>query len=212
MSQIRLIAEVGSNHLGDVNRMFDVVDAAKAAGLDAVKFQLFPNHHSYTDCGNVYLDPVLFKMVFAYGQFKGMTVSASVFDEKSFKFLLELKPKFIKFSYGKKDQLDWINQTIAAGIEAIVSCDVMTDKKVPAKATKLYCIPEYPVRYKVDFASIFPRFDGFSDHTLGTEQTKTAIDKGAKLVEKHVKLNADDFNCPDDMFAVTIEEFGKVRG
>lgn len=217
----RFIAEVGSSHLGDIARMFQFVERAKELNLDAVKFQLFPNRPPYigTDLapdvrllnGNVWLDPILFKMAYAHGEAIGIPVSASVFDEESFKFLLDLKPKFIKFSYSKKDQVDWINQTIDAGIEAIVSCDIMTDKMVPNAATKLYCIPEYPVRYQVDFSEIFPRFTGFSDHTLGTNQTMYAACVGAKVIEKHVKLNSYDFNCPDDMFAVTIEEFAKIN-
>src|SRR4051794_27219746 len=36
-----VIAEAGSNHDGDINAAFDMIDAAADAGADAVKFQVF---------------------------------------------------------------------------------------------------------------------------------------------------------------------------
>ncbi len=38
---VKIIAEAGVNHNGDVNLAFELIDAAKAAGADAVKFQTF---------------------------------------------------------------------------------------------------------------------------------------------------------------------------
>ncbi len=68
--------------------------------------------------------------------------------------------------------------------------------------TSLYCIPEYPVRYHVDFESIFPRFDGFSSHCLGIEQDMNAVSAGAQVLEKHFTLDRDDIRCPDHNFAL----------
>ena len=39
-----IIAEIGNNHLGDVDLAHSTIDAAIQAGVDAVKFQLYdPN-------------------------------------------------------------------------------------------------------------------------------------------------------------------------
>lgn len=214
---IRLIAELGSCHMGNLDRIKEAIDRCKASGIDALKLQLFPNEAPYVPT-NIYLPPEMFREAFEYGKQVGLPVSASVFDMDSLIFLQNLQPEFIKLSYSQKhnaqcfnEEINWAEGIYLKGIEPIVSCDVMSDQSVSATATKLYCIPEYPVRYEVAFDELFPRFDGFSDHTLGTRQTRRAIESGAQIIEKHVRLGYDDETCPDARFAVTIEEFSKVR-
>jgi sialic acid synthase SpsE len=210
-TKVRLIAEIGSCHMGRIELLKEAIDRCKALEIDALKLQLFPDLPKYTEAGNVYVSDKLFLEAFEYGEKQGLTVSASVFDEDSFRFLLELEPKFIKFAYSQKEQRDWIEETLNHDIEAIVSCDVMTDYMVRKHTTTLYCIPDYPVRYEVAFDGLFPRFDGFSDHTLGIRQTQKAIDQGAMIIEKHVRLGYAFETCPDARFAVTIEELAKLH-
>lgn len=211
MINVRLIAELGSCHMGKLERIQEAILRCKAAGIDALKLQLFPNEEKYTAVGNIYLPPEMFKLAFDYGKMLGVCVSASVFDYDSFCFLRDLRPDFIKFSYGKKNETAWIEETLDLGIEAIVSCDVMTDHLVDNRCTKLYCIVQYPVQFEVAFDELFPRFDGFSDHTLGIRQTVNAIDMGARTIEKHVRLGYSDEICPDASFAIKIEELGSLR-
>lgn len=220
----RIIAELGSCHMSKLERIKEAIDRCKKIGVDALKLQLFPNEAPYVPT-NIWLDPYMMREAIEYGDKHGVIVSASVFDELSWIYLLDSNPKFIKFSYSKKESSRLIAATIQHDIEAIVSCDVMTDHLVPKEATKLYCIPEYPVRYEIAFDGLFgeslteripnergpARFDGFSDHTLGIRQTQRAIDAGATVIEKHVRLGYDDETCPDARFAVVIEELGKLR-
>lgn len=201
----RIIAELGSCHMGKLERIKEAIDIAKKLHLSALKLQLFPNEEKYTSVGNVWLSHELFKEAFLYGKSVGLPVSASVFDMESYYFLRNLQPDFIKFSYSNKHQW-WIKDCLDHGFEAIVSCDVMTDHLVDERAMNLYCIPEYPVRYEISFDALFPRFDGFSDHTLGLRQTERAIKSGARIIEKHVKLGYGDETCPDARFAVNIQD------
>lgn len=212
--------------MGKLERIKEAIDRCKALGnISALKLQLFPNDVKYTEVGNVYLSPEIFKLAFEYGKQVGLPVTASAFDMESYYFLRNLQPDFIKFAYSQKHQW-WIKDCLDHGFEAIVSCDVMSDAAVgngiiltqkdgtfikENKVTKLYCIPEYPVRYEVAFDGLFPRFDGFSDHTLGIRQTQRAIDAGAKIIEKHVKLGHEDEICPDASFAVLVEQLGDLK-
>ena len=59
---------------------------------------------------------------------------------------------------------------------------------------------DYPVHFEPNFDHLFPRFKGFSDHTLGYAQTIRAIEAGAQIIEKHFTLDHKDIECPDFLF------------
>lgn len=208
---VRLIAELGSCHMGKLSYIKEAIDRCKAAGIDALKLQLFPNEDKYTSVGNVWLDPSDYFAAVSYGRQVGLPVGTSVFSNNLLEVALSAPgTAFIKFAYSQKDSTRLIERSLQF-METIVSCDVMTEHLVPQAATKLYCIAEYPVQYQVAFDELFTQFDGFSDHTLGTRQTVKAIQAGAQIIEKHVRLGKPDETCPDARFAVLIEEFGRVR-
>jgi N,N'-diacetyllegionaminate synthase len=198
---IRIIAEVGSTHMGKIEYAKEAVDRCIDLGVDAIKFQLFPNSEDFTKSGNVWLSPDMYLEIVDYAD-NQIDVTASVFDEDSYRFLLKTKPPFIKFAYSQNRRWNWIDDTLENGIEAVVSCDIMSDRKVAPEATKLFCVPRYPVYEKLVFDELFPRFDGFSDHTLGYAQTLEAVLEGAKIIEKHMTLNHSDIVCPDSYFAL----------
>lgn len=208
MKDVRIIAEVGSTHLSRKDLIKEGIERLADADVDAIKFQLFPNLEKYTKSGNVWLSPDLFYYAVEVARHNGMDISASVFGQDELEVLLKIDPKWVKFAYSKKEDEVGIRTVIHEGIEAIVSCDVMSDQRVPKHATKLFCIPSYPIYYPVRFEGIFPRFDGFSDHTMGFDITLDSVAQGAKIIEKHVKLV--DSGCPDCAFALNVKDFGAM--
>lgn len=204
------IGDIGSCHMGKKEYALKAVERAKEIELDCLKFQLFPNIPKYIDSGNIYLPYEWWGDIWSYASHKKLTVSSSFFDDTAFQMLLECRPKFIKFAYSQKEEIKKIEKCLEMGITPMVSCDVMSLPKIPKNATKLYCIPEYPVRYEIAWDGIFERFDGFSDHTLGWRQTINAILAGAKIIEKHMKLNNLDEKCPDANFALPPYQFEKL--
>lgn len=205
---VRIIGEVGSTHMGKVSYAKEAIDRALIAGFDAIKFQLFPNIPKFTECGNIWLDPEKYLEIAEYAAENHMDCSASVFDEESFDFLIRTSPKFIKFAFSQKDKSGLIEECVLEEIEPIVSCDIMSVNAISPDATTLFCLPHYPVYFEINFDRIFPRFDGFSDHSLGYEQTIKAIEAGAKVIEKHISLVKPDILCPDSFFALPSNEWG----
>lgn len=200
-SKIKLIGDPGSCHCGNISFARSLVKTGRECGLDAVKFQLFPNEPRYTSTGNVPLSFECFKELVSYGQSIGIEVFASVFSGPSYR-LVEKICKSVKFSY-KSPSIHWLPKAAESFSprNIYVSGDVMNQP--PEHVQRLYCIPEYPVRYKIDFDGIFRRFDGFSDHTLGVSQTIEAVRCGAKIIEKHFRLdNAKCDSVPDGLFAI----------
>lgn len=200
-SKTLLIGDPGSCHCGNPQYAKELVRVGKECGLDMVKFQLFPNEIKYTSCGNKHLPYEDFVDLVEYGKRIGITVFASVFCSTAYKTVL-MHCDAIKFSY-KSVMGRWLPQAVQDFTPSVVfvSGDVMNQP--PEFVQRLYCIPEYPVKYRIDFDGIFTRFDGFSDHTLGISQTLEAVRCGARIIEKHYRLDnkACDY-VPDGAFAV----------
>jgi N,N'-diacetyllegionaminate synthase len=199
------VTDPGSTHLGNWEYIQDLIGVSYHSGAQAIKFQLFTDP-AVIARGNIPLsfDYYVKAKEYVKKELQNFEIFASVFDEESFEFLLSQKPRFIKLAYSKRNERDWIERALSAGIKPIVSCELLEINKLPKEAFTLFCIPEYPVKYKVEFEGFFDegRFDGFSDHTLGFKQSLRAIDAGARILEKHITLNHPGCPVPDHAFAL----------
>ena len=117
-----IIAEIGINHDGKFKKAIKLIDLAKKAGADIVKFQIFEPDQMVTS----YADKAAYQKknikdkekqismlkkyslsyeehlkLYNYCNKKKITYSASVFDLKSAKFLVGLKVKLIKIPSGE---------------------------------------------------------------------------------------------------------------
>lgn len=200
MSNLRIILDPGSTHMSKISYAYELIEHAASVGAWGIKFQLFHKAEN----GNKILPLLWWPKLQDKALEHKIHLFASAFDDESFTFLIDQQPMAIKLAHSKKHRLDWQIECEKRDIECIVSCDVMSDKEVLPGCTKLYCIPEYPVRYHIDFENIFPRFHGFSSHTLGFSQDIKAVCNGAKIIEKHITLTHKDVMCPDSNFAMPV--------
>jgi sialic acid synthase SpsE len=194
---MKIIGDPGSCHLASLEKARQLVTLGAACGLDAVKFQLLSKEQGVS--GNIGMDWEWMPELMALGKEKGVEVFASVFDFTGISFLVGIGCKSIKFSYRQAYNVSLALHMIPKDTTVYASYDAMSADI--QDVVKLYCIPEYPVRYVVDFEGLFPRFDGFSDHTLGFRQTIRAAEAGARVIEKH--FQGDWYSdCPDGRFAL----------
>ena len=110
-----VIAEIGVNHNGSVERAKQLIDAAHAAGADAVKFQIrhLPatyradvlEHPEREEQSFQYLIPLLkefelsrdaYRELFRYARALGILAFASAFDEPTVDFVSEFQPPLYK--------------------------------------------------------------------------------------------------------------------
>ena len=120
---VYIIAEAGVNHNGDPNIALDLIDAAAAAGADAVKFQTFkanslaseqapkaPYQNKFTDPNENQLEMLqqlelsekTHKALVSYCEKKNITFLSTPFDVSSLHFLVsKLKLKTLKLSSGE---------------------------------------------------------------------------------------------------------------
>ncbi len=124
-----IIAEAGVNHNGDINIAFKLCDAAKYAGVDAIKFQIFDadklvtknaKKAEYQDKNDKSSDTqyqMLKKLALSNDDFKkisdycakiGIKFMATAFDENSIDFLHSLGVNVIKVPSGEITNLPYL--------------------------------------------------------------------------------------------------------
>lgn len=214
----RIIVDIGSTHGGSEKECFKAIDNAAAAGIKDVKFQLLEPEHLKN--GNIEIKRDWLRHLVRHGKTLGVNVFASVWTNNAYKCCIDACCKTIKLAASAKafDIFEAVsNSALDIHEVEIISSTKFAEKRIvienkPWSANKhdvkhLVCITEYPVFYKVDF-SILKGYDGFSDHTLGINQSKIAIISGAKIIEKHVSQTKCD--CPDNKFAVSWSEIKEL--
>lgn len=129
MDKIKVIAEIGSNHNGDVALAKKMIDVAVECGADAVKFQTFKSEalvSTYAPMASyqknnlgveesqlemlrkLELSQSDYMKLFAYADFKGVEMFSTPFDIPSVDFLTGLGMKVIKIPSGEITNLPFL--------------------------------------------------------------------------------------------------------
>lgn len=136
-----IIAEAGVNHNGDFNRALNMVDAAKAAGADYIKFQTFKADKLVTATGetaeyqkkNCNADSQIemlrrlelsfedFMKIAGYCKKKNIGFLSTPFDLESVDFLVDLGIDFMKIPSGEINNLPYLRRIASTGIPVIIS-------------------------------------------------------------------------------------------
>jgi len=212
---IKIIGDPGSCHMGDKKKAKELVKIGADCGLDAVKFQLLT--HKEAVGGNIELDWDWLPELIELGELLKIEVFASVFDQNGIKWLYNCGCKSIKFPYSKQflKILCWEGLIVNGKpkkknvtFENVYRSSGVMDKQDPS-VINLFCIPEYPVPYFINFSGFFPRFQGFSSHCMGMGEEMRAIEAGAQVLEVHFK-GPWEADCPDALFAKSPDLLDKL--
>ena len=201
---MKIVLDCGSTHMGDKDSCFELIDTAKEVGADCIKFQLGVQRP------NIDIPLKWWSELVLRAESNEIEITASTFNDKAFDMLLEYRPVFMKFSYREAQNADanyhlsYIQKVLDAGLQCVVSTDVMNYKRFPG-CIKLFCEGVYPVTWERCYEGLFPPFDGISCHAMGWGQTYSAVRAGAKWVEKHFMLD-NNADCPDANFALKPNE------
>jgi N,N'-diacetyllegionaminate synthase len=209
----RLVAEIGANHMGDLNIARAMVDAAAAAGSDTVKFQSwrpeklaksFPDYdaavirHSrtvLTEQGHLEL--------IEYCRSRGVRFLTTCFDIDRIDFLKSLGLEEVKVASPDCASTRMLERLMSAFPRLIISTGMTEQQDVlhAIEVTRghdvvfLHCVSLYPTPLeKVNLARMQWLKDqgvrvGFSDHTMGVAAAMLAVAQGAEIIEKHFTLS-----------------------
>jgi sialic acid synthase SpsE len=213
-----IIAEIGENHLGDINLAKKmIVDAAKSRA-NIVKFQSYRGRDFKVDdperdwFTRVELSNESHVELMEIAEKNKIEFLSSPFSLERTRFLCEdLGLRKIKIASGMMlnfPVLDYINYMkidtvyLSTGMATLNEINTALEhlKDVPNKYL-MHCVTQYPckdeeanLRAILTLQNEFKLPVGYSDHTVGIDACLTAFILGAEVIEKHFTF---DKNCPE---------------
>jgi N,N'-diacetyllegionaminate synthase len=151
MSQVKIIAEIGVNHNGDIDLAYKMIDAAADSGADFIKFQTFKTESLVSNNApkaqyqieNTETEGTQFDMLkklelgtkehyrlIDYCKSKGVVFLSSAFDLKSLALLNKMDIPFIKIPSGEITNYPYLKAVALMGKPVILSTGMATMDEV----------------------------------------------------------------------------------
>lgn len=231
--RITVIAEIGENHLGQMDLARRMIEEAARAGADIVKFQSYrgtdvrhddPEREWFT---RVELSDAAHRELKAHAEGQGVEFLSSPFSLERARFLCEglglAKIKVASSEMLNVGLLDYLNERadvvfLSTGLATLDEVRIAVSHLPRVKTVAvLHCVTQYPaedheanLRAIPTLARAFPdRTIGYSDHTLGIEAAVAAVTLGATVIEKHFTL-AKTLPGTDHVISTTPDELAEM--
>ncbi len=237
--RVLVVAEIGNNHEGSLERAREMIAAAARAGADAVKFQVITPERLVAPDQEQRLAQ-LRRFQLSYDQFRdlartaaglGLIFLATPFDLEAVRFLEPLVPAY-KIASGDNDHLPLLEAVAATGkpillstglsdLEGVVRAKDFIEglwrrRALGGELVLLHCVSAYPTpEGEANLAAIRALAGlgctvGYSDHTLGLEAAVLAVALGARVIEKHFTLDHRLSDFRDHRLAADPEEMAEL--
>lgn len=170
-----IIAEIGVNHNGKVELAHRMIDEAKAAGADAVKFQTFITDdvllptatqaaYQRAAVGEISQSEMVRTLELSFDDFAalhrhcaevGIDFISTAFDPASLDFVISLKPPCLKWPSGEITNWPLLRQAAAAGLPILLSTGMASVRDIAGALDQigpngevaiLQCVSNYPAR------------------------------------------------------------------
>lgn len=223
--KIKVIAEIGWNHQGDMNLAKQMIKAAQESGADYAKFQtwsvsrLKPGEWDLDGRRQIYEKAELTKEnhieLINYCNEVGIEFLSSAFSIQDAQLLVDLGVKAIKVPSFESRNHSLISfcdnnfKTVFMSTGTSTFEEIKESSKLinQAKWYILHCVSTYPCfpeQANIQRMNKLKELGfsvGYSDHIQDIESAKVAIGEGAEVIEKHFTL---DNNLPgrDNKFAI----------
>ena len=230
-----IIAEAGINHNGKLQTAYNLVDVAKKNGANAIKFQTYDTKKRVGNINKKIFEILKkceltfddFKKINIYCKKKKITFFSTPFDEESVDFLEHIKVPFYKIASFDISNYQLIKKIIKTGKPTIASTGMASFDEIKKiykmfsskdiNLSILHCVSSYPNYDKSSYLSnisfMKEKFKcpiGISDHTNDIKIPIYGVLLGAKIIEKHIKIN-HQHKCVDSKVSITGEQLKKLR-
>lgn len=232
---MKIIAEIGNNHEGDLETALQLIDAAKKAGSTHVKLQTF-KVEKYVNPQNTDRSNLLSKFALTEDEYHEISkychklkigFLSTPFDADSAEFLSGLT-NIVKISSGDNNNYDLIKFCLKKFDHLIIStglCSVddfvdQLKKNFRVQDLKrisvLFCVALYPhdevmsgikeINKLAAYKDVFEDI-GYSDHTKSAVCAVIAKAFGANIFEKHITLSNTFSDFRDHQVALEPHDF-----
>ena len=235
---IEVIAEIGWNHMGDMNIAKNMIEAAKDSGATYAKFQTWSvnrlKNGEWDNDGRreIYTKAELsvddHKTLIEHCNKVGIEFLSSVFSVPDARLLRDLgidKVKIPSFECRNKELIQFCDDNFSVVFMSTGTSkweEIKASVKLFTKATLvlMHCVSSYPADYKKAnitklahlktlYSPLVRVHVGYSDHIFGVESCKVAMGYGLSAIEKHFTV---DRNLPgrDNKFAILPHEMKEL--
>ncbi len=225
-----VIAEIGINHGGSLKKALEIVKSASKTGCDAVKFQTYDSEKRAPKKKFPDLHEILKSCQLKFSEFSEIKnycddleieFISTAFDRESIEFLESINMNIFKISSFDLINLELIKKISSLGKTNIFSVGMGSKKEIikasqilesnpKCKNAILHCVSSYPTQVKdsniVSINYLKNNFKdflvGLSDHTPDIKVPSYAVALGARIIEKHYKID-EHMDCIDSSVSIT---------
>jgi len=233
--KIKIIADLSSNHMGDIGLAKLMIQKAAAAGVDCVKVQSWQADKLSKSFKGDYIstyerhkktqlsDENHFELI-GWCKKNNIEFLTTCFDIDRIDFLASLGLKTIKVASSDCTSTTLLKK-LMNNFETILVSTGMTHSEEIRKTIKLlkghdfimlHCMSIYPTplnQCNLNRINWLKKQGvkrvGFSDHSLGIEATMAAMTMGIEIIEKHLTLDRTLLG-KDQQMSTTPDEFAKI--
>ncbi len=201
MKKIYIISELCGQWGGSIRRAEQMILQSKMAGASAVKIQLYDTYQMPGENRErwEYLS-ITFKQFMHLKRFSDdlrIDFFASPFHQDRFEWI---RKEGLWINKIASCVLDWdfefCEHMVQNTFKTICSLGSWTKNELPFAHLKdldiyyMHCVSKYPHSFDEAFMKMPKQFSkdtiiGYSDHSIGIESCMEAVDRGAKIIEKH---------------------------
>jgi len=210
------IAELGLNHDGNFDLIYEMIKESKLAGADIAKFQFgWRDKPGEINC----IDEKQALQIKKWCDYFEIEMMVSPITPAGYNLAKKLSLKKCKIaSRTVVDHPELCKEIINNNTYEKIFCSLgfWNEKTLPFKDVNnnlnyLFCVSKYPT-YPDELKNFPKNFNssnciGYSDHTHGIATCLLAISRGAKVIEKHFTLNKTSQVIRDHVLSATPEEF-----
>jgi sialic acid synthase SpsE len=217
-----VIAEIGSNHDGNLDTAKRLIETASRCGADAAKFQLYREHELYPgESTPGALPDAWLPELQQTCRDQGVEFLCSVFSLETLAAYLAVGPAAVKIASPESHDQQLLRAAGESGLPLIIATGASDNSDVTRavlaartqKLILLHCVSAYPSKPEHMNLACIPRMAdryrvpvGLSDHSLERIVPEYAVAAGACVIEKHLTPDPS-LPGPDHPFALGPADF-----